>query len=95
MTIDIGTAVDGMTVVSISFDPPEVWLSCGHGHRVWATPEMLAGGMKLLCAECRSDAAAHARRQERSKLADELIAAGRGNDAEFEDLIEAERKENL
>ena len=46
--IDIGTAVDGMTVVSISFDPPELWLSCGHGHRVWATPEMLQGGKKIL-----------------------------------------------
>ena len=93
MTIDIGTVVDGMTVSSISFDPPEVWLSCGHGHRVWATPEMLEGGMKILCAECRSDAAAHARRQERSRLADELIAAGRENDQEFEDLIAAERNQ--
>jgi hypothetical protein len=92
MTIDIGTAVDGMTVVSVSFDPPELWLSCGHGHRVWATPEMLEGGMKVFCAECRTDAAAQARRQERSKLADELIAAGRENDADFEELIEAERR---
>jgi predicted metal-dependent enzyme (double-stranded beta helix superfamily) len=95
MTIDIGTAVDGMTVVSISFDPPEVWLSCGHGHRVWATPEMLEGGLKLLCAECAREAKQHVSRQERSKLADDLIAAGRGSDAEFEELIEAERKENL
>ena len=83
-----------MTVVSILFDPPEVWLSCGRGHRVWATPEMLESG-SMTCKQCATDAAVHSRRQERSKLADELIAAGRENDAEFEALIADERKEKL
>jgi hypothetical protein len=89
--IDIGTKVDGMTVVSISFDPPEVWLSCGHGHRVWATPEMLEGGMKMLCVECRNEQQAYARMKALRKEADELLAAGRGDDPAFEDLIAAER----
>jgi hypothetical protein len=92
-TLDIGTRIDNMTVVSISYDPSELWLSCGNGHRTWATPEMLEGGMKLLCTECAREAQQHAVRQERAKLADDLIAAGRGDDADFEALIAAERKE--
>lgn len=91
MIVDIGTKVDGMTVVSISFDPPELWLSCGNGHRVWTTPEMLDGGIKVLCAECRNDAAAYARLKALRKEVDLLLAAGRENDDAFEKLIEAER----
>jgi hypothetical protein len=81
-----------MTVVYISFDPPELWLSCGHGHRVWTTPEILQGGVKLRCTECVREAAQHTARQERSKLADELLAAGRENDQAYEDLVEMERR---
>lgn len=91
MLIDIGTVIDGMTVVSISFDPPELWLSCGNGHRVWTTPAMLEGGMKR-CAECASEAQQHAARQERSKLADELLAAGMENTSVYEELIAEERR---
>jgi len=80
-----------MTVVSISFDPPELWLSCGHGHRVWTTPQMLDGGMKIICTECASEAKQRTARQERSRLADELLAAGRENDEAYEDVIAEER----
>jgi hypothetical protein len=90
--VDIGTKVDGMTVVSISFDPPEVWLSCGHGHRIWATPEMLEGGIKILCVECRNEQQAYARLKAMRKEADELLAAGRENDQAYEDLIAEERE---
>jgi hypothetical protein len=90
--LDIGTGIDGMTVVSISFDPPELWLSCGNGHRVWTTPAMLEGGMKMRCAECASEAQQHAARQERSKLADELLAAGMENTSVYEELIAEERR---
>jgi hypothetical protein len=89
--IDIGTRIDGMTVVSVSYDPPEIWLSCGNGHRVWTTPEILQGGMALRCNDCVLEAAQRTSRQARSRLADELLAAGRENDQEFEDLIAEER----
>jgi hypothetical protein len=92
--IEIGTVIDNMTVVSISFDPPELWLSCGHGHRVWATPEMLEGGMKLRCTECVREAAQRTARQERSKLADELLAASMENTSVYEELIAADRRDN-
>ena len=94
MLIDIGTVIDGMTVVSISFDPPELWLSCGHGHRVWTTPEILQGGMKLRCTECVREAQQHAARQERSRLADELLAASMENTSVYEELIAADRRDN-
>jgi hypothetical protein len=94
--IDVGTRIDNMTVVSVSFDPPEVFLSCGNGHRVWSTPEILqSGGMVLRCSDCVREAQQHATRQERAKLADDLLAAGRENDQAYEDLIAEERKDNL
>ncbi len=37
-------------------------------------------------------AAQHTARQERSKLADELLAAGRENDQAYEELVEMERR---
>lgn len=92
MLIDAGTIVDGMTIVSVSYDPPEVYLSCGHGHRVWSTPEILQGDTTLRCNDCVLEAAQRIARQERSRLADELLAAGRENDQEYEDLIAEERK---
>jgi hypothetical protein len=52
--IDIGTVINNMVVESVSFDPPEVWLSCGHGHRVWATPKLLESG-PVKCKECETD----------------------------------------
>lgn len=91
--IDIGTRIDNMTVVQVSYDPPEVYLSCGNGHRVWATPEMLEGGGRALrCNDCVREAAQRTARQERAKLADDLLAAGRGDDAEYEALIAEERR---
>jgi hypothetical protein len=92
MAIDIGTRIDGMTVASISFDPPELWLSCGNGHRVWTTPQILDGGMKIICTECAREAQQRTARQERSREADELLAAGRENDQAYEDLIADERR---
>lgn len=89
--MDIGTLVDGMTVVSISFDPPEVWLSCGNGHRVWATPAMLEGGVKIICAQCRTEAQARESLQERSRLADELLNSGNEYTDAYEALIASER----
>lgn len=94
MAIDIGTRIDGMTVVSDSFDPPEIWLSCGNGHRVWTTPEILQGGMKLRCTECVREAAQRTARQERRKLADELLAASMENTSVYEELIAADRRDN-
>ena len=63
-----------------------------NGHRVWSTPEILQGDMTLRCNDCVLEAAQRLARQERSRLADELLAAGRENDQEYEDLIAEERK---
>jgi hypothetical protein len=52
--LDVGSIIHNMVVESVSFDPPEVWLSCGHGHRVWATPKLLESG-PVKCKECETD----------------------------------------
>jgi hypothetical protein len=52
----VGTVLDGLVIESISFDPPEVYLTCGNGHRIWSTPKMIECGMKLICQECKSEA---------------------------------------
>jgi hypothetical protein len=96
--IAIGTSVGkGMTVAEPfdNYDHPDAWwISCGRGHRIFATNALIEAGT-VTCTECASEAKQYAARQERSKLADDLIAAGRENDQDFEDLIAAERKENL
>lgn len=50
--IDVGSVIDGLTVEAISLDPPEVYLTCGQ-HRIWSTPKLIEGGMKLICNECK------------------------------------------
>jgi hypothetical protein len=94
MVIDIGIAVNGLIVDEVAFDQPGAWfMKCRNGHKgIFATTEMLETD-KFTCKECETDAAAYARLQERIKLADELDAAGRTNDPDYEALIEAERSQ--
>jgi hypothetical protein len=73
--IDTGTVIHGMVVESVSFDPPEVWLSCGHGHRVWATPRILESG-PVKCKECESDQAIRMKAAQIAQEAREEIDAG-------------------
>jgi hypothetical protein len=50
--IDIGSVVHGMVVEEVAFDQPGAWwLSCGHGHKVFATTRMLESG-PVACKEC-------------------------------------------
>ena len=50
--------------------------------------------MTLRCNDCVLEAAQRTARQERSRVADEFLAAGRENDQEFEALIAEEREEH-
>jgi hypothetical protein len=74
--LDIGSLVQDIFVVeSISLDPPEVWLNCPNRHRVWCTPKMLDGGMKILCAQCASEAARRAQAAKEIQRNSEAINA--------------------
>jgi hypothetical protein len=94
--IDIGYSVNGLTVAEPwdDYDHPDCWWAkCQKGHRTFVTNEMLEAG-SVSCADCARDTKQHAALLERIKVADELMAAGRGNDPDYEDLIAAERKDN-
>lgn len=74
--IDIGVVVHGMVVEEVAFDQPGAWfLSCGHGHRVFATTKMLESG-PVACKECVTDAAVRAKSAQIMQQALDDSAAG-------------------
>ena len=75
MTLDVGTVIHDMVVTSVSFDPPEVWLDCGHGHRVWSTPKLLASA-PVACKECETDQAVRLKTAQIAQEARDEIDAG-------------------
>jgi hypothetical protein len=97
MTIDVGHSLgNGLFVAGPwdNYDHPDAWwIGCGKGHRTFATNDMIEAGT-VSCKECSNAAAAYARLQAMRKEADQLLAAGRGNDQAYEDLIAAERGTN-
>jgi hypothetical protein len=94
--IDVGHAFgNGMFVAEPfdNYDHPDSWfVKCRNGHLLFANNDMIEAGT-VSCDACARDAAAYARLQERIKLADELDAAGRTNDPDYEALIAAERSQ--
>jgi hypothetical protein len=95
--IDIGYKVNGLTVAAY-FDPefhwqnPAFWMACARGHRTFATVQQIESGA-FSCQACKTEDTVHAVRQDRNKLADDMIAAGRENESAFEALVEADRAE--
>jgi hypothetical protein len=91
MKIDVGFVLPSGWVVSEPFDNyehPAWWLKCPRCRsRVFATTPMVVENNIPTCTEC----AAYAVLQERRKRADDMIAAGRGNESAFEALVDADR----
>jgi hypothetical protein len=94
MTINVGFVLTNGLVIAEPFDNYEHlawWLSCPRCHsRMFATTEMIEENNVPDCKEC----AAYARLRELRKNADELLQAGRGDDAAYNDIIEIERSQS-
>jgi len=77
-----------------NYEHPAWWLTCPRCHgRMFATTEMIEQDNVPACKECAIKAATYARTKARNREAEDMIAAGREREPEYEKLIEEERKE--